>query len=131
MPKCLAENSTCVCIGSICQVMAALPCGAAPLGARKRHYALVRIQFLGTGTPLGLDGLHQACLLVTTDDGSNLLVDCGMTALASLGRAGLGPDHIDGVLISHLHGDHFGGLAPLLLDASMRSRERPLTVAGP
>jgi ribonuclease BN (tRNA processing enzyme) len=90
----------------------------------------VRLQFLGTGTPIGLAGLHQACILIETH-GRRLLLDCGMTALASLGRAGLSPADIDAVVVSHLHGDHFGGLAPLLLDATMRPRPRPLHIAGP
>jgi ribonuclease BN (tRNA processing enzyme) len=46
-----------------------------------------RVHFLGTGTPVGLRGLHQACILVETS-AHKLLIDCGMTALASLGRAG-------------------------------------------
>jgi hypothetical protein len=54
-----------------------------------------------------------------------------MTALTSLGRIGMDPAEIDAVLISHLHGDHFGGLPLLLLDASLRARSRPLTIAGP
>jgi ribonuclease BN (tRNA processing enzyme) len=90
----------------------------------------VRLRFLGTGTPMGLVGLHQACVLVETH-GHKLLLDCGMTALASLGRAGIDAAEIDAVIISHLHGDHFGGLAPLLLDATMRTRPRPLSIAGP
>jgi ribonuclease BN (tRNA processing enzyme) len=90
----------------------------------------VRLRFLGTGTPIGLAGLHQACILVETDS-HKLLLDCGMTALASLGRAGVAPAEIDAVIVSHLHGDHFGGLAPLLLDATMRPQPRPLTIAGP
>lgn len=60
-----------------------------------------------------------------------MLVDCGMTALTSLGRIGMDPAEIDAVLISHLHGDHFGGLPLLLLDATLRARSQPLTIAGP
>jgi ribonuclease BN (tRNA processing enzyme) len=88
------------------------------------------VTFLGTGTPLGLQGLHQSCILIETRD-QRLLLDCGMTALTSLGRRGLDPSQIDAIVISHLHGDHFGGVPLLLLDASLRGRPMPLTIAGP
>jgi ribonuclease BN (tRNA processing enzyme) len=90
----------------------------------------VLLRFLGTGTPIGLGGLHQACILLETPS-ARVLIDCGMTALASLGRIGLDPGEIDAVVISHLHGDHFGGLAPLVLDATLRPRVRPMLIAGP
>ncbi|MHB8575615.1 MAG: MBL fold metallo-hydrolase [Dehalococcoidia bacterium] len=72
-------------------------------------------------------------------DEARLLIDCGMTAMVSLARFGIDPGTIDTVLISHLHGDHFGGLAPLILQAvagplegsPLPSRTRPLRIAGP
>jgi ribonuclease BN (tRNA processing enzyme) len=39
-----------------------------------------------------------------------LLVDCGVTAPRSLHRLGIPLDHFDGILITHLHADHIGGL---------------------
>lgn len=60
-----------------------------------------------------------------------MLIDCGMTVLASLGKIAMEPADVDAVVISHLHGDHFGGLPLMLLDASLRPRARPLTIAGP
>jgi ribonuclease BN (tRNA processing enzyme) len=41
------------------------------------------------------------------------------------------PASVEAVLVSHLHGDHFGGLPFLLLDGQFRRGERPLVVAGP
>jgi ribonuclease BN (tRNA processing enzyme) len=46
-------------------------------------------------------------------------------------HAGIDPLTIDAVALSHLHGDHFGGLPFLFLDAQFRRRTAPLTVAGP
>ena len=56
------------------------------------------IHFLGSGTPLGQRGLHQAAILVETTQ-HRLLSDCGMTVLTSLGRIGMDPRAIDAVLI--------------------------------
>lgn len=41
------------------------------------------------------------------------------------------PGDVDAVVISHLHGDHFGGLSFLVLDGQFSSRTRPLRVVGP
>jgi ribonuclease BN (tRNA processing enzyme) len=38
---------------------------------------------------------------------------------------------LDIILLSHLHGDHFGGLPFLILDAQFSRRTRPLVIAGP
>jgi len=46
-------------------------------------------------------------------------------------RLELAPASVDAVLVSHLHGDHFGGLPFLILDAQFGHRQRPLLVAGP
>ena len=69
----------------------------------------VRVQFLGTGGPLASGGRLQTCILVQNDHGC-YLVDCGMTALVSMSRFAIDPGAIDAVLITHLHGDHYGGL---------------------
>ena len=46
-------------------------------------------------------------------------------------RAGLDPSEIGCVLLTHLHGDHFGGLPFLILDGQFSRRTRPLVVGGP
>ncbi|HEY5726861.1 MAG TPA: MBL fold metallo-hydrolase, partial [Methylomirabilota bacterium] len=49
----------------------------------------------------------QTCMLLESD-GRRWLLDCGATSLVALRRAGVDPATIDAILISHLHGDHFG-----------------------
>ena len=63
---------------------------------------------------------------------STFLIDCGASSLIGMRRLGLQPNDIDTVFVSHLHGDHFGGLPWLLVDALyVSNRTRPLVVAGP
>jgi ribonuclease BN (tRNA processing enzyme) len=98
----------------------------------------VRVQFLGTGTPLGQQGRLQACILLTTNDDTRVLLDCGMTALVGLARAGVELESLDALVISHLHGDHFGGLPLVVLESALgtspgpaRGAGRPLRILGP
>jgi len=90
----------------------------------------VRLQFLGSGDAFGSGGRFQTCLHLSGPDGS-LLIDCGASSLIAMKRAGLDPSEIGWVLLSHLHGDHFGGLPFLILDGQFSRRTRPLPIAGP
>jgi ribonuclease BN (tRNA processing enzyme) len=92
--------------------------------------ASVRVRFLGSGDAFSSGGRLQTCFHL---EGGNepLLIDCGASALAGLKREGLDPADIGFVALSHLHGDHFGGLPWLILDGRFSGRERTLEVAGP
>jgi ribonuclease BN (tRNA processing enzyme) len=46
-------------------------------------------------------------------------------------RAAVESSEIDAILVTHLHGDHFGGIPFFLLDAKFTGRARPLLIAGP
>ena len=60
-----------------------------------------------------------------------VLLDCGATSLTALRRCSLDPGEVRAVFVSHLHGDHFGGLPFLILDGQFSRRAAPLIVAGP
>lgn len=88
------------------------------------------VRFLGSGDAFGSGGRFQTCIHLGAAGGS-VLVDCGATSLVAMRRFGLDPQGIDCVVLSHLHGDHFGGVPFLVLDAQFKRRTRPLTIAGP
>jgi len=91
----------------------------------------VRIHFLGTGDNFGSGGRFQACIHVEAG-ATRFMLDCGASSLIPMKRAGIRSDEIDVILISHLHGDHFGGIPFFILDAQLIScREVPLVIAGP
>ena len=90
----------------------------------------VTVQVVGAGDAFGSGGRFQACTSVRAPEGHALL-DCGATSLVALKRLGIDPGSVDAVLVTHHHGDHFGGLPFLILDGQFSRRTRPLVVAGP
>jgi ribonuclease BN (tRNA processing enzyme) len=92
---------------------------------------MVTVQFLGSGDAFGSGGRYQPCIHLR-GEGTSLLLDCGASSLIAMKRFGTAPNDIDAIVVSHLHGDHFGGIPFFALDAQLVSRrERPLVIAGP
>jgi ribonuclease BN (tRNA processing enzyme) len=92
----------------------------------------VVVTFAGSGDAFGSGGRFQACIHIRRPPpGAPVLLDCGATSLAALKRCGLDPGEVSTVVVSHLHGDHFGGLPFLILDGQFSRRTEPLTIVGP
>ena len=89
----------------------------------------VTVRFFGTGNAFADGGRSHACIHVSAP-GVSLLLDCGGSALPAIRRAGPA-DGIDAIAVSHLHGDHFGGIPYLIVQQHFAKRTRPLTVGGP
>jgi len=90
----------------------------------------MRVRFVGSGDAFGSGGRWQTCIHLAAE-GQVVLVDCGATSLTALKAQGLDPDDVGAVAVTHLHGDHFGGLPFLILDGQFSRRTSPLLVAGP
>ena len=91
----------------------------------------MKLTIAGSGDAFGSGGRLNTCFLLETAK-ATLLVDCGASAMPALKKQGIDPNRIEAIVLSHLHGDHFGGLPFLLLDAQFLSRrEQPLLIAGP
>lgn len=91
----------------------------------------MRITVVGCGDAFGAGGRFNTCFLVRAG-GYTLALDFGASSLIALKQLGLSPTDIDAVAVTHLHGDHYGGLPFLLLDSQYEShRRRRLQIVGP
>ena len=91
----------------------------------------MRLQFVGCGDAFGSGGRFNTCLHLQAE-GTAALIDCGASSLVALKRLDIDRNAIDIILVTHFHGDHFGGIPFLVMDAQfVTRRERPLTIAGP
>src|SRR6478609_4464697 len=78
----------------------------------------MRLIIVGCGDAFGSGGRFNTCFWLETAK-ATLLVDCGSSSLVALKGRGLDHGKVDGIILSHLHGDHFGALPFLLLDAQL------------
>lgn len=91
----------------------------------------ITLKVLGCGDAFGSGGVPNTSFYLSTPD-QNFLIDCGASSLVQLKKYGLSSDDLDQVLISHFHGDHYGGLPFILLEAALvQERKRPLSIVGP
>jgi ribonuclease BN (tRNA processing enzyme) len=67
------------------------------------------VVFVGTSDAFGAGGRRQSALLVRAPQGA-VLLDCGLTTVTGLVALGIERDEIDAIVVSHFHGDHFGGI---------------------
>ena len=75
----------------------------------------MRLTVIGCSDAFGSGGRYHSCYLLDTAQG-RLMLDCGANSPLALKRAGIALTSIDAIVISHCHGDHFGGVPFLFLE---------------
>jgi len=84
----------------------------------------MKIIFLGVGEAIS----EQPNTSILIQDTKTILLDCGYSAAQVLWHYSTNPNLLDAIYISHLHADHYFGLAPLLLRMMEEHREKPITI---
>ena len=90
----------------------------------------IRLTFIGCGDAFSSGGRLHTCLYLEGGE-EPMLVDCGATSLAGLKRERIDPASIGSVAVSHLHGDHFAGIAWMVIEGRLAKRVKPLLIGGP
>lgn len=87
--------------------------------------------FCGTGSPLPDRSRAGPCLAVIAGE-KVFVFDAGEGAAETLALMGVSAGDIEAVYLSHLHSDHFDGLAPLALQHwATGTSQTPLLLVGP
>ncbi len=88
------------------------------------------LTILGTGAAIPAFGRHLTAQVFR--QGSFVcLIDCGEGTQMQMMRYGIKMHKIDHVFISHLHGDHFFGLAGFLMTLDLQGRKKTMHIFGP
>ena len=91
----------------------------------------LNVTCVGSGDAFHSGGRLHSCYHLASGD-AQVLLDCGASSPAGFARCGIHADQLDVVIVSHLHGDHFGGIPFLLLAGKyLHRRTRPLLCVGP
>ncbi len=86
---------------------------------------MLAVTILGNNSALSMHDRHQTAQVVTCDE-QLFLIDCGESTQNQLHRYKVRKSKINHIFISHLHGDHYYGLAGLLNTYSLTNRKEPL-----
>ncbi|MDX9721588.1 MAG: MBL fold metallo-hydrolase [Myxococcota bacterium] len=87
----------------------------------------MQVVVLGSGTAAP-DPQRGAPSLLVVCDGDAVLLDCGSGCMQRLARAGVAPQELSAILITHAHLDHWGELAALLFALRRPGGHRELPI---
>nr|MDQ3395625.1 MBL fold metallo-hydrolase [Bacteroidota bacterium] len=86
---------------------------------------------IGCGDAFASGGRFNTCFYLHNQQ-HHVLIDCGASSLVNMKKLKMPVSEIEFIIISHLHGDHFGGIPFFLLDAQYnQKRNIPVTIVGP
>ena len=79
-----------------------------------------RLIVLGSGDAFATGGRHTTSFLLDAER-EGYLIDCGVSTLVRLKQINYPISNLRGIFLSHLHGDHFGGVPFVLLSLMFES----------
>ncbi|HID63336.1 MAG TPA: MBL fold metallo-hydrolase [Anaerolineae bacterium] len=90
---------------------------------------MAKLTILGSAAAVP-DMDHENAYMVLEGEKSAFLIDCAGSPLARLRAAGVDPDKLGSLIITHHHPDHIYGVPSLLLGLRMYGRRAPFDIFG-
>ncbi len=91
----------------------------------------VLFKVLGCGDAFASEGRFNTSFLLRSED-HQVMIDCGASTLIRLKQERVDVTDISTIVITHFHGDHYGGLPFFALSRYFESKSRkPYTLIGP
>jgi ribonuclease Z len=91
---------------------------------------MIEIVFLGTSGMVPTKERSQSAISLRYE-GDYFLFDCGEGTQRQMKLAKVSPMKVKGIFVTHLHGDHIYGIAPLLDTLTFFGRTDEITIYGP
>jgi ribonuclease Z len=88
-----------------------------------------RLIFLGTSNAIP-DERHENTHMLLVGSQRVVLIDCVDSPIVRLKKAGVEPDQLSDVVLTHFHPDHVAGIPQLLMNLWLMGRRRTLDLYG-
>jgi len=91
---------------------------------------MTKLVILGTASVIPDEKHENSHMLLVANSGSTL-IDCGgCNPIVSVRRAGVDPDDVHTLIVTHFHADHVSGLPGFLSNLWVMGRQRSLRICG-
>lgn len=90
----------------------------------------LNLRILGSSSAIPISNRNPTSQFLTIAN-RHFLLDCGEGTQIQLRKNKIGFGRVNHILISHLHGDHFYGLVPLLTSLHLLDRSKKMHIYGP
>jgi len=91
---------------------------------------MTKLVILGTSNIIPAEGHENSHMVLVAPSGSTL-IDCGgCNPIVTVQRAGVDPNDVHSLIVTHFHPDHVSGLPGFLLSLWLMGRQRSLRICG-